>query len=187
MNKSDHEIIEGIKSGDRLIIEDFYQYHFSNLKNYILNRSGIEKDAEDTFQEALTQVYQKITTRTLSLNKSIHSYFFGICKNLWKKSLVKSCKILSLEEYTPEEGFVDTLIIGEESKLKSRLFSIYLNRLNTNERQIIQLVIAGNSISEISEIMGYSEKYTRRKKFLVKQKLIELLEKDQLFKEFYER
>lgn len=183
---NDRKILEGIRAGDAKAIKIFYKKNFSYIKGFVLKNSGNEEDAEDIFQDALIVIYEKLKAGSLDIysNVTLRTYLYAICKNMWRSRLRKRKKIIIDNEVLKENEGIE-VSIGEELDRKEReeLYRKYFLTLNTSCREILSLVFDGKNMKEIASITGYSNGYTRKKKFECKKALLERLEKDPIFQE----
>ncbi len=177
------KIINGIISGDEIILKEFYKKNLPHVRKYIILNSGSEGDVEDIFQDALIIVYQKLKSNSLNIDTSIQAYFLGTCKNIWRSHLRKSQKITYDESLTlkaKEENIITNKI---EEIEKEHLYRKYFYKLSNSSKQVLKLFFEGKSMRETGLTTGYSEGYVRKKKFECKKKLLEMIEKDSLFSE----
>lgn len=87
---NNHEYyIKGLRNNDQAIMHKIYQEFQASFRSWVLNNSGTDLDAEDTFQEALIAIYIKANHDDFLLESSFGAYFFGVAKNLWRKKLIK--------------------------------------------------------------------------------------------------
>ncbi len=185
MSKTEErEILEGIKSGDEVVIKAFYQKNLGYIRGYILQNSGNEADVEDVFQDALVLIYQKLTANSLEVTASIHTYFYAVCKNMWRNRLRKNNKMIT-KEIVPEheDAWQEDRIEDFEQQDREHVYRKHFVRLNDTCKKVLGLVFEGKNMKEISSITGYSEGYTRKKKFECKKSLIEMIEKDPIYQE----
>ncbi len=182
-NIEDLKILEGIAAGDEGIITRFYKKNLPYIKGYVLQNSGNEQDVEDVFQDALVFVYQKVKTGSLELHSSLRTYFYGVCKNIWRNRLRKNGRQIVTEIILDLET-VDPSVIQEiEDKEREHVYRKHFVKLKDTCKEVLSMVFEGKSMKEISAVTGYSEGYTRKKKFECKKSLIEMIEKDPLYKE----
>lgn len=180
----DHKILEGIVSGNEVIITTFYRNNLPYIRQYILQNSGNEEDVEDVFQDALILVYQKLKTDSLELHSSLRTYFYGVCKNIWRNRLRKNKKMVIAESLPEDIQIIDSDIIKEiERKEREHVYRKHFLNLSDTCREVLSLLFQGNSMKNIAHITGYSEGYTRKKKFECKRSLIEMIEKDHIYEE----
>lgn len=182
MVNKNQRIIAGIIDGDERILIRFYKENIQYIRRYILYNNGSHEDVEDIFQDALIVLYQKLQTSLLELKTPIKTYFYGICKNLWRNRLRKKEKLV-INDDLAEEGSNDSLIITIENKEREYLYKKHFQKLSTSNKKLLSLFFEGRSMKEISKITGYSEGYARKKKFKAKKKLLEMIEKDPMYKE----
>ncbi len=183
-NTKDQKILEGIVAGDEVILKTFYKNNLRYVRGYILKNSGNEADVEDVFQDALVFLYQKLKTDTLELHSSLSTYFYGVCKNIWRNRLRKNRKMVIVDDISEDTEIENPSILKEiEDKEREHVYRKYFINLSGTCREVLTLLFEGNSMKEIAKTTGYSEGYTRKKKFECKKSLIEMIEKDPIYKE----
>ncbi len=183
-NPEDQKILEGIATGNEVIITAFYKNNLPYIRRYILQNSGREEDVEDVFQDALVLIYQKLKENSLELHSSLRTYFYGICKNIWRNRLRKNKKMVITEDDLNTQEIVDAVIIQDlEYRDREHVYRKHFLRLNNTCRELLKLLFLGNSMKDISNITGYSEGYARKKKFDCKKALLEMIEKDPMYQE----
>lgn len=179
------KIIQGIKKGDYHILKSFYKKNLPYVRWFIIKNRGTAEDVEDVFQDALVVLYHKLRADKLETKVSIHTYFVGICKNMWRTQLRKR-QLLAYQNWfvdtfeTPENSILD--ILTQEDQLA--LYQKYFAKLNPSSSQVLKLFFEGKSMKEIANQMGYSEGYTRKKKHKVKEKLAAMIQNDPVYQEF---
>ncbi len=185
MSKTDdRNTLEGILAGDELIIKDFYKENLPYIRKYILQNSGNELDVEDVFQDALIIIYKKMSDNSLEVTASLRTYFYAICRNMWLSRLRKKKKLIIDDTIVQNINEIDDSIIQEiENKEQECLYRKYFHRLNDSCIEVLELFFAGKSMKEITSITGYTEGYTRKKKYDCKKLLIEKIENDPIFQE----
>jgi len=182
---TDIEIVMGILKGDEGTLKYFYDKNFFHVKEYIINNSGNVQDAEDIFQESLLIVYQQLKSSLLELNYSIHSYFYGVCRNVWRNQMRKNHKIIfsdSISEY------VDERKIQEEetasiSQYKEQIYRKHFAELDCKSKDLLKLFFAGKTTKEISDELNCTEGAIRKRKFECKKFLLSKIEKDPMYQE----
>ncbi|WP_062052629.1 RNA polymerase sigma factor [Aquimarina longa] len=184
MKSKDQVIIAGIIEGNERILTCFYKENIKYIEGYILRNCGNTEDVEDIFQDALVLLYQKLRSGLLELRVPVRTYFYGICKNLWRNRLRKKKKlIIGDEHHFLEEEANDSIIIDIENQEREHLYRKYFQKLDTKSKKLLCLVFERKSMREISKITGYSEGYARKKKFEAKKELLRMIEEDPVYKE----
>lgn len=179
------EIIKGILSGDKETLKSFYKKNLPIVRGFIIGYNGTREDVEDIFQEALVLLYHKLKSGDLvTIESSIHSYFIGICKNKWKNQWRKQKNITYQELFSDnimEES--DSIIDTFHQKDKEQVFHVHMESLSANSKNLLQLFLIGKSMRDIARINGYTEGYTRKKKYYIKEHLIKMIQSDPLYTE----
>ena len=176
---SDKAIIDGIRGQDDEVLNYLYDHYYQTIKNHILKNSGSEEDVSDIFQDSIITLYQKITDNNLELTSDLKGYFFGIARNHWNNELrdKKRTEELTIDLPEEEEESDDPIF----QKIMTRAF----NKLKPDCQRILTLFYDGYSFAEITEKMKLkNETYARRKKYLCKEALMEIIKEDPEYLEF---
>lgn len=183
-------IIHGLKIRDKRVISFIYKKSYAQVKYYVTSNSGDTMDAEDVFQDALVFLYKQIDADEFRLTCSFNTYLYSICKHLWLQKLNKYLRYTDIQEsialtdpYEEEERYKDHLVESE----KYRLFEKHFNRLNEKEQKILKLYTSKTRGKEIAKIMGFkSDKYVKFRKYVVKEKLKNMIANDEHFQNIYQ-
>jgi len=181
----DYRYIEGLMQHNYQVVEEIYAKHSKAIVKLVCQNSGTKDDAKDVIQESLIIIYQKAKQIDFNLTSNFSTFFYGVCRNVWWRTLKKNkYKISDIEG---EIHLVDDININKEIDEKER-YQFYLKKLNELTdgcRQILQLHFDGKKIKEIVNIMGLSSvSYASKRKHKCKARLIELIETDASFLEY---
>jgi RNA polymerase sigma factor (sigma-70 family) len=180
---SDVKIIEGIRLQDDVILNWLYDNYFPAVKNHVLRNSGSVEDVSDVFQDSIIVLYKQIAEENLNLTTDLKGYFFGIARNVWSAQLRKNQKTTELDIDIPD----DDNEYNEESgdPLLERVVSRAFQKLKPDQQEILSLFSNGHSYEEIASRMDLkSELYARRKKYLCKEALLNLVKEDPEYQEY---
>lgn len=183
---TEEELVRGILEGTTAVVSQFYVDNLPKVTRYIEKNSGDAVDAQDVFQDAMMLVYQKLNGKTLELKCTLATYVFAVCRNLWMNALRKKRKVVLNETVLDiskdtNDSIIETIYKSE----KKLLYQKHFTKLGKQCKQVLLHFFDGTSMSKISKLMGYSEGYTRKKKFECKEKLLLMIEKDSLFHELH--
>jgi len=177
---SDTNIIDGIRRQDDKILNWLYDNYFQTVKNHVIKNSGTSEDVSDVFQDTIIVLYRQITENSLNLTTDLKGYFFGIARNIWSATLRKNRKTTELELDFPEEIEEDPADPFFE-KIVGRAFL----KLKPDCQTVLTMFSDGYSYEEIAAKMNLkNEMYARRKKYLCKEALLELVKKDPEYQEY---
>jgi RNA polymerase sigma factor (sigma-70 family) len=184
-HSKDYKFIEGLMQNDYKIIEEIYSKYSKAIVKLVCQNNGTKDDAKDVIQESLIIIYQKAKKENFVLTSNFFTFFYGVCRNVWWRTLKKNkYKTTGIEG---EIQLVDDIDISKEINMKER-YQFYLKKLNELSdgcRQILQLHFDGKKMKEIVEIMGLSSvNYGSKRKHKCKARLIDLIETDIDFSEF---
>lgn len=170
---TDKAIVDGIRLQDDKVLNYLYNHYYTMVRNHVTKNSGTPDDVADVFQETVITIYQKITENNFELTGDLKGFFFGISRNIWSAQLRQKSRT--------EELIHD--IAGEEEEehepMFQRIMTRAFNRLKPECQEVLRLFSDGCSYQEIAEKMNYkNEVYARRKKYLCKEELMELIKED---------
>jgi RNA polymerase sigma factor (sigma-70 family) len=178
---SDKSLIEGILNQDGKALNWLYDNYFQTVQNHILKNSGSHDDASDVFQESIITLYSQIRDNSLNLTSDLKGYFFGIARNIWSSNLRKRRDTLELDD--------DLIADADESESNDPMFERIISRafqkLKPDMQEVLNLYSDGCSYEEIAVKMDLkNEVYARRKKYLGKEALLELVREDPEYQEY---
>lgn len=180
-NISDKSIIEGIKRQDDKTLNWLYDNYFQTVKKHVINNSGTNADVSDVFQDTIIVLYSQIKDNSLNLTTDLKGYFFGIARNIWKAQLRKSQETVELSFDFAEEPEAEELNDPFFERILSRAFL----KLKPDFQKILTLYSDGFSYEEIAIEMDLkNENYARRKKYLCKEALMDLIKCDPEYQEY---
>ena len=178
ISATDQYFLKGIMSNETKILNEIYQKFLPSIKKYVLANSGTQSDALDVFQEGLMVIYKKLRNGDLQLSSSFHTYLFSVCKFIWFNQL-KSKHHKNVQNEPYNDIIADINIENEYMELeKQKLFEAKLNELPSESMKVLKLFLNKKSIKQIAKIMGYTEAYTKKKKYKAKLQLISSIQSD---------
>ena len=178
---SDIKIIEGVRNQDNEILNWLYDNYLQSVKKHVLNNSGSDEDVSDVFQDTIIILYNQITEDNLNLSTDLKGYFFGIARNVWNSQLRKKQKTIELEFDLPDEEETE----DQSDPTLERIISRVFQRLKPDQQMVLSLFSDGNSYEEIAVKLNLkNEVYARRKKYLCKEALLELVKEDPEYQEY---
>ena len=178
---SDKSIIEGIRNQDDTTLNWLYNNYYSTVSKHILKNNGVSDDVSDVFQDTIIVLYNQITDGTLNLTSDLKGYFFGIARNIWNTQLRKKKKTVDLELDLLQEPEIDE----DNDRMFERIVNRAFQKLKPDSQAVLNLYYEGCSYDEIAVKMNLkNEGYARRKKYLSKEALMEIVYKDPEYQEF---
>lgn len=188
MADQDDFYIQAIRGGDRNGLEQIYKEFVPAIMRLVCRNGGTREDARDVFQTALIVIFQRSREGKLELSGSFSGLLYGICRNIWGNRLQKkSFQEVSLPEeikYTLQAPWEDRIVKEE----KNQLLRDQMNNLGDSCRKILELFFSGKSMEEIRQEMDFASiGYAMKRKFVCKERLIELIKKDQRFGELIQK
>lgn len=189
---SSSEILDGIRNNDTKVLHHIYQTYFNRIRAFVLRNSGSEDDASDLFQEALVIIFERVRGGYFEISCSFTTYFFSLTKYLWLKHLNLRKQTdditISIDDLSDEESLIDldndiaSFLENTESR---RFLQKHFSLLSEGCQELIRLFFQKVPISVISQKLGITEKFVKKKKFECKEKLINRLKSDPLYYEYF--
>jgi len=177
---TDKELIDGIRIQDEKVLRYLYDHYFQTVKNHVLKNSGSNEDVSDVFQDSIIVLYKQITEENLNLTTDLKGYFFGIARNVWSAQLRKNQRNTELLIDIPEDDPDDS---GDH--VLERIVSKAFQKLKPDQQLILSLFSDGHSYEEIASEMNLkNEMYARRKKYLCKEALLDIVKEDPEYQEY---
>jgi len=172
---SDEAILEGLRLRSDYIINFIYKEYYPLIRFLVSENGGTAEDAEDTFQDGIVIIYNKISLNIFTLTSSFKTYMYSVCRNLWLQKLNKRKaifdKLRDVEEYIdlPKDMLQEA---GLEQVELYRIIQIHFLSLQEDCQKVLQLFIRNIPLRDIAVTMGFkTEKYAKTRKYLCKEEL----------------
>ncbi|MBX9852607.1 MAG: sigma-70 family RNA polymerase sigma factor [Cytophagaceae bacterium] len=161
----DEEIILLIRTGKATKAFEVIYKNFPMMKKMIISSGGTSEDAKDIFQESIMIFYRMTGKPDFTLNASISTLLYSICRKLWLKKVrdqVSRESKLSEETHSElKEESVDEEWIEDSEKIK--MAENVLLQLGEPCRTLLEKFYYEKfSMKEISQSMGYSNEKTAK-------------------------
>lgn len=182
----DKDLIDAIRTGHREHLEIVYRRMMPALLQLIKPYGGTSDDAKDLFQDAVVLIFKKSQLPGFQLTSAFSTFFYGICRNLWGNRIQKkSSGHVTLSEDTKYIAVADSDWHElEEQTERTRIFYRAFRKLGNDCQRLLQLFFQQKTMEEIMlEMQLGSYDYARRRKYLCKEKLTELMINDPAYKE----
>lgn len=186
-NEDQFQLIRGINQNDPKIFRAIYKDNFRKIANMVLNFHNVNLDAEDIFQDGLTQAVINVKNGKFKGDSLFSTYLFGICRNI------------CLKEYNKQKGIYNIPIQDKEEEIDDDYFDdikIVLelkNKLQAECKKIIDLRFGIGSLEMnkeelrfdvIAEKMNILPDNARQKFKRCMSKLLDLVKQTRLMKNF---
>lgn len=172
---SDGDIIDGIRKQDNKVLAYLYDAYFGMVHDHLKKNSGSDDDVYEVLQETVVILYKQVTGERFNLTSDLKGYFFGIARNVWNTQLRYRSRITSLEADIPEAIETEEVSAAILERIVARSFAL----LKEDCQMVLNLYSDGYTYEEIALKMGLkNETYARRKKYLCKEALMEIIKTD---------
>lgn len=172
---SDKQIIDGLKNRQSNVVLFVTEAYLPSITLMIMRMGGNEQDGEDIFQEALMAIIKKVDKDQLVLTARFSTYFYAVCRNL------RLCQISEKKrEREYMYSYLKEVYYSEPSEYKTKesqenKFRYYFEQLSGVCKEILRLYTIKQSVKEIAEELGNTEKYIRKRKYECKNRLAKLV------------
>lgn len=172
---SDSDIIDGIRRQDSKILTFLYDAYYQVIRDHLRQNSGSEDDVYDVLQESVVILYRQVTGDNFVLTSDLKGYFFGIARNVWNSQLRYRSRLATLESDIADTSEAEEINARTLERIVTRSFAL----LKEDCQMVLNLFSEGHTYEEMARIMGMkSEAYARRKKYLCKEALMEIIKTD---------
>ncbi len=181
------EIIRGIINEDGQIYKYLDAKYRRKLIKYVCDNSGIREDAEELYQDVITEIYRNIKRGRYDADGrgTFKGYFWTIAKRKWidklRKRKLKFDELDASNEATP---YITKAEEEAEYLEKRRILAIrkYLKQLSPDERDYIRLYyFAKKSTQAIADYFGTTCGNVRKKLSKIRGKLRKMIANDPEF------
>ena len=182
MNR-DEEIVNNIRSADKEVVQKTLKFVFEEYRAIsiamVTKYGGNIQDAEETFIEAITVLYENIITGKFTLKSSLKSYFLAIVRfayiNKIKKERNAKLNIEELETEPSENTFEKIEERTEQNELNN-LMKESINQLGDDCKLLIfKFYFEDKKIIEIAEEMNMSVGSVKSRLYRCRSRLREIL------------
>lgn len=173
------QILDGIKEGDKDVLNYIYNKFFDSLKSFVLANNGSKEDAFDLFQDAIMVILEKIRKDDLKLTVKFNTYFYGVYYRIWlnvlrdrrssivvKSDFENELRVLSIDEIKEIER------LGEKEKMV-RIYQASFKMLSKECQKMIKFENKGYSVEVIKKKFNYKSMaftYKKRRRCILKLK-----------------
>lgn len=172
---SDSDLIDGIRKQDSKILTYLYDAYHEVVRDHLAKNSGSDDDVYDVLQETIVILYKQVTEDGFTLTSDLKGYFFGIARNVWNMQLRHRSRLTSLELEPADMADTEDTTDAIMERIVTRSFAM----LKDDCQLILRLFSEGRTYEEIAAMMGLrNESYARRKKYLCKEALMEIIKTD---------
>ncbi|PKP21358.1 MAG: hypothetical protein CVU05_06945 [Bacteroidetes bacterium HGW-Bacteroidetes-21] len=165
---SEEDIIKGIKSHDKRIINYLYQKYYIKIKNYVVSNSGTISESEDILQDSIIIIFRRLRKKGFKLTGSFDAYFTNVYRNIWKCH-TKQKKQHILLDYFPEDSVLydnEILKMYEQEQLH-KIIADKFKVLEKDCQQVLKMFyIFNRSMKEIAFSLEYkNEQIAKNKRY----------------------
>ncbi|MCX6281869.1 MAG: sigma-70 family RNA polymerase sigma factor [Bacteroidetes bacterium] len=184
---TNEKLVRGFMEGREPCVKYIYREYFPMVRSIVSARNGNLEDAEDIFHDGLIIVHNRLKNNKFTLNSTLKTYLYSVCKNLWKRRLERKYRLLyAADTYISETDICDTEESQEEeSSEKFRLYKKNFAQMPEFCRELLTHYILKTPLEEIARIMNYKDaEYVKARKYYCKNLLRKKILNDPECKQF---
>jgi RNA polymerase sigma factor (sigma-70 family) len=174
---TDQYLIDGLAQNNSLIITEIYKRYSSKMYHWIKQNQGEHEQAQDIFQEAIIDIYRKVTQAPFTLTCPFEAFLFVIVRNKWFSFLKNNKQVVVTNNTNDEYPFMG---IAEQDAGKimqyekqHKLLQEKLEELHDGCKEVLKLSWSGLGMEEVAKQLKVTYAYIRKKKSICMAKLIE--------------
>lgn len=178
------QIVKGLLENDQKVIRYIYKNYFAAVEKFVTTNRGSKEDTWDIFQESLIIVFEKLRVNSSCISKTFPGYLYGVCKYQWIRRIRENMQdqtevevddwLMPKLEYDQIMSEVESIAVKEK---RDRIFQEAYVSLKKDCQRLIDLVINGCNIEEITDYMDFSSvKYAFRKRQKCRERLMKQVE-----------
>ncbi|MEI8005301.1 MAG: sigma-70 family RNA polymerase sigma factor [Bacteroidota bacterium] len=180
-------LVQGLIEGRESCIKFIYREYFPMIMSIVGNKHGNMEDAEDIFHDGLIIIFNRLKNKRFTLNCSLKTYLFSVCKNLWRRRLERKYRLLyATDSFVHEDaGLYHQEAEEEEHVEKFRLYKKHLTEMPEFCRVLLTLYIRKTPLQDIARIMNFKDaEYVKARKYYCKNLLRKKILSDPECKQF---
>jgi RNA polymerase sigma factor (sigma-70 family) len=156
---TDEEFLQGLRSGDNIVLSALYKKYYNIVLRFIVNNSGSGDEATDIYQETIIVLYENARKPGFELTAGLQTYIYSIARRLWLKQLKKNGRTFLFREEEEHEITDVSPELEEHLQKEADLerMSLSLKALGEPCATLINdFYVHRLSMEEISEKFGYT-------------------------------
>lgn len=181
-------IMEGLMSDNPIIYRHLDAVYRPKVIKYVRKNSGTHEDGEELYQDVIFDVYLNMEQGKFDVNKGkFEAYFMTITRYRWIDKIRKQNKLIDTTSLDVSDKHMSDTDFAEQAEkdvynTKARAMREYIQRLNEDERELINLYyFAQKSVEAVAEQTGITYNYARQKLHRIRGKLRAMVANDPTF------
>ncbi len=164
----DAYLIQALLDNDHSGVAEIYRRYADRIERFVCANSGNSDDARDVFQEALIAITRRARQTDFVLSCPLEAYLYLVCRGKWlnelkrrKRTQVTISESAGFSDKTEAHALAETTLKDAE---RNRLFRLFFEKLPENCRALLQLSWSGIPMEEVSNQLGITYGYARKRK-----------------------
>lgn len=164
----DSRYIQALLDNDNQGISGIYARFSARIERFVCANSGSSDDARDVFQEALLAIAQQARRPGFALTCPFEAYLYLVCRGKWfnelkrrKRSAVTISDTERFNDTEQAEALADTVLVEDA---RNKLFRLFFDKLSERCRNLLKLSWTNLSMQEVSDNLGVTYGYARKRK-----------------------
>ncbi|MFN0014428.1 MAG: RNA polymerase sigma factor [Saprospiraceae bacterium] len=164
----DSRYVQALLDNDNRGIADIYTRFAARIERLVCANSGSADDARDIFQEALLALTHQARRPEFVLTCPFEAYLYLVCRGKWLNEIKRrkrtTVTISDTERFMDEieaDALAESVLMEDE---RNNLFRRFFDKLSENCRALLKLSWTGISMQEVSETLGMTYGYARKRK-----------------------
>ena len=164
----DSRYVQALLDNDNRGISDIYTRFAARIERFVSANSGTADDARDVFQEALLAIAQQARRPGFALTCPFEAYLYLVCRGKWfnelkrrKRSAVTISDTERFNDTEQADALAESVLVEEA---RNQMFRVFFDKLSAGCRALLKLSWTGLSMQEVSDNLGVTYGYARKRK-----------------------
>jgi RNA polymerase sigma factor (sigma-70 family) len=179
---TDQHIIESIRKREDVAFKYLQVKYQDSIRLMVMEMGGSKEDAKDVFSEGLIALIRLVDQEDFELSCKLGTLVYALCKKTWKQHLEKQVAVRNYHvrklENSPDWDFTEE----SDKQLYHEIFWESFKKLEKVCQEILEGYLKEISPKDISEKLGYSYGYIRKRKSMCHNFLMKLIQGHPTFK-----
>lgn len=152
-----NQILTDLKTECNIAFGMLYKDYFNVVSRFITNNKGTIEDAEDTFQDTMIVLVNKLRQDNFILTASLKTYILAIAKYIWLKKIRTNTKKINFNDFHNSILYEEINISIEQEQTSWDKFQHYFHKITEHCKGLIHdMFFKEKSIQQIQQQYGYT-------------------------------
>lgn len=168
-------IIEAVRKRKPDVFEFLKSECAGAVRNLVLKNSGTEEDAKDVYNEGLANMIEIFDEKENPCEYKVSTFLVSMCKNIWLLTLTRQKRADEYAESLDDPTVEQTIEEEMDRNVFKSIFYQSFNKIKDDCQVILRSFMNGMRLTDIAEMLNFSEGYIRKRKHYCYNYLMEMV------------